>query len=1342
LRIGPFRGLSSYLEEDANLFFGREAERQALKSHVLDPQAAITLVVGETGAGKTSLLRAGLLPQLLHTEWIPLYLECGPQWRQDLGAALTKTLGRPVNLDQPMVDPLAEVIAGPRAPAERHAGPRAPGGALREEAACGMEQRQSGEKRFLLALDHLEQLLWLEPQDSEQIVALIDRVHTDGGKLVLVVDRGNVHALDRLSHLGRIPEGQRIHVGRMDRQIAAKVMEQTVLAGGGYMEAGLPELIAEEVAAEGPVLPAALQVVGHAALLAGATRTRRFSRAGGGQALAALYVERLVARAGGWRARRVLAMLTEQTNPREGLYLATIAQGAGLAPEVTRATLEALEREGLVVSRADPLSINREPSYALIHPYLLQSVRDTVAPVLRGRAQARLSLRRRIHERGVLRPDEMLRVWRYLGLSMSAPEKEQVKRALRVWSLIAGGLVALPLVLFLVIWGVLASSSFVDTATSQQGVRQVVVRTGRPSLSFAFNMTSAPYGQALVETGLVFSSLPPALQRQVVEGELVGDRDEEGKPGLIPYWLHGLWEPLPPVRRGALQLLAGAKAGTQLLQHAASSAATRRRATWALALLSGDSPATQTALLACIKDQRPEVRRMAVAEAMRLGAKRALVVLSLAIRDSDNQIRLAACKALRELPASQTLALLGQGLADADLRVQQEALDQLRGASKKHPVEVFEVVRKAQAGRLSSRFETVDSALEQLLVGVEQKAPQKVAAHLMRLVEVSTDSATRVEALGRLRGLAGHLDAARVLTVVGRLVNSKNPQVRAAAIPLHARFGNPGEVEEQLTRLSYTVGTPRKEAVLMRRAAAAGLGLLQNRPGPDRLKLLKRLLADPDVSVRAAAVQSLVKIGAPGLREVLNGIKQGHRDVGLVALRTVCQDAAPDRRVATSILAAAWKAKRADLRGRALGCARKLAAANPRLSLWLGDQARLDKNPEVRRAAADAVALAVKRYGGRVDVLTRSYLRQADPTITVALLDAMTEMRLPPTEWLFREVSRLREHRDAKVRASTAALLAMVAPSPDRAAVALETLFADKDEEVVRAATAAAKHLKPGPEVKRLDGPLGRVVAQARSKDAIAALGLARRLGLTGPIRRAAVHPEPDVRAAAVSLLARRSGPKQALEVLESALRDPEQALRLAALDAIARESGRLGQPAVGLLVRSAGATSPAERWAAFEALGRVKGKGAVEAAVKVLRKVARDRSEERRRLAFRSLGALAPKAKEAAQALVEGALDSAVDVRTEAQAVLAEYLGRHSSVQELVDLLISSERSALQRHLACSALAWSGRIHGVASLKRALSGKVGPDSPIVIRMSSNLAQALARRQDRPEEVAGWLFGW
>src|SRR5262249_47905995 len=54
----PYRGLSSFGEQDADLFFGRQAEVAELVQ-ILRSEPAVA-VVGDSGSGKTSLLQAGL----------------------------------------------------------------------------------------------------------------------------------------------------------------------------------------------------------------------------------------------------------------------------------------------------------------------------------------------------------------------------------------------------------------------------------------------------------------------------------------------------------------------------------------------------------------------------------------------------------------------------------------------------------------------------------------------------------------------------------------------------------------------------------------------------------------------------------------------------------------------------------------------------------------------------------------------------------------------------------------------------------------------------------------------------------------------------------------------------------------------------------------------------------------------------------------------------------------------------------------------------------------------------------------------------------------------------------
>jgi eukaryotic-like serine/threonine-protein kinase len=58
----PYPGLSSFTEEDAAYFFGRELEVEALWKKLRRPR--LLALVGPSGAGKSSFLRAGLLPAL------------------------------------------------------------------------------------------------------------------------------------------------------------------------------------------------------------------------------------------------------------------------------------------------------------------------------------------------------------------------------------------------------------------------------------------------------------------------------------------------------------------------------------------------------------------------------------------------------------------------------------------------------------------------------------------------------------------------------------------------------------------------------------------------------------------------------------------------------------------------------------------------------------------------------------------------------------------------------------------------------------------------------------------------------------------------------------------------------------------------------------------------------------------------------------------------------------------------------------------------------------------------------------------------------------------------------
>jgi eukaryotic-like serine/threonine-protein kinase len=85
----PYRGLEPFTAEHAAVFFGRDADIQALTARVRGQP--VVVVVGPSGVGKSSLVQAGLIPALQqHQRWSVALVQPGEDPWPRLAAGLLR----------------------------------------------------------------------------------------------------------------------------------------------------------------------------------------------------------------------------------------------------------------------------------------------------------------------------------------------------------------------------------------------------------------------------------------------------------------------------------------------------------------------------------------------------------------------------------------------------------------------------------------------------------------------------------------------------------------------------------------------------------------------------------------------------------------------------------------------------------------------------------------------------------------------------------------------------------------------------------------------------------------------------------------------------------------------------------------------------------------------------------------------------------------------------------------------------------------------------------------------------------------------------------------------------
>ena len=152
----PYPGLASFSEQDAEYFFGREVEVEAIWKKLKRPR--LLALIGPSGAGKSSFLRAGLLPTLPST------------WR----AVMTTPGSRPF---QALAETLVPVFSGDTEAMQALLRFEDP-----ETAVQLLQRYRKRHEHVLLIVDQFEELFTLNPLETQEAFARLL------GRLVLEAD--------------------------------------------------------------------------------------------------------------------------------------------------------------------------------------------------------------------------------------------------------------------------------------------------------------------------------------------------------------------------------------------------------------------------------------------------------------------------------------------------------------------------------------------------------------------------------------------------------------------------------------------------------------------------------------------------------------------------------------------------------------------------------------------------------------------------------------------------------------------------------------------------------------------------------------------------------------------------------------------------------------------------------------------------------------------------------------------------------------------------------------------------------------------------------------------------
>ncbi|MEM6251646.1 MAG: hypothetical protein AAF821_01880 [Cyanobacteria bacterium P01_D01_bin.156] len=410
--IQPYRSSSGRSEISAFEMqaSGRQQDIDHLVARLMQPQHTLVILHGESGVGKSSLLRGGLVPALTEatTEGrttLPLLVRNYLSWEVSILQALQR-----VTASQPSAPPNFQVTFP----------------IMGENLLSHLNQHaQDNYQQIILVFDQFEEFFFESPsvkQRQSLYYFLRNCLNTPYLKVVLALRDDYLHYLlewERIASLDLdiLSKDARYYIGNFNRRQCEAVIRQLTDNAQFYLEEELITALVDDLTVDaGDVKPIQLQVVGAELQRENITTLRSYQKLGDDpiQALVRSFLNRVIRDCGpenSTLARTTLYLLSDESTTRPLKTLAELEESLeslGILVDPARLTLvlEILAASGLLFESPE---VGGRVRYQLAHDYLADLVKQQDMPGLmtvlqaerRRRKQTETQLRTALQEQAL-----------------------------------------------------------------------------------------------------------------------------------------------------------------------------------------------------------------------------------------------------------------------------------------------------------------------------------------------------------------------------------------------------------------------------------------------------------------------------------------------------------------------------------------------------------------------------------------------------------------------------------------------------------------------------------------------------------------------------------------------------------------------------------------------------------------------------------------------------------------------------------------------------------------------------------------------------------------------------